>query len=335
MSDNRSIQASGTILYPSPDAKLMGAVSPEWGRFSSENADLLKSVGANTMREFIVPSWWQNDISHPIDPNIKYQAKHLQIKQWLKERNIKYYMGTWGTWVWNPPEGWNNAKAKVILNIDGLQDKWIKDVGDIIQTLQPDIVDVMGEPPDDIANTVYAGTMTQEEFYATYRQFVVRAIEAWRTIKPDLACVVYSMPFWYLQPMTATPIPKPNIIYPVDFYYSYEGNYPPDYEAWAQKYWNGDLAGGKAGLLSYFLSHGVDGAAAAGLEVIFAETGANLGNPNALIFMQDLYDYAKSKGIGVLHECFRAYPSYGTGILNSDWTTLNQMGEVWTRNIRG
>jgi len=312
----------------------MGVVSPEWGRFSSESADLIKSVGANTVREFIVPEWWQNDISHWIDPTIKYQAKHLQIKQWLKERNIKYYMGTWGTWVWDPPEGWSNAKAKVILNIDGLQDQWINDIGQIIQVLQPDIIDVMGEPPE-LSDTQYAGTMTDAQYFDAYRQFVIRAIRNWRTIKPDLACVVYSIPWWYLQPMVSNPIPEPNVIYPVDFYYSYEGSYPPSYETWAIAYWEGRLTEAKSLLYNQFANTGIQEAIDAGLVVIFAEVGSHLANPNALVFMQDVYDFAKTHNMGILHECFRAYPTYGTGILNSDWTTLNQMGEVWNQNIRG
>lgn len=76
-----------------------------------------------------------------------------------------------------------------------------------------------------------------------------------------------------------------------------------------------------------------------GLTVVFGESGSHILNPNALTFMQDLFDFCKEKNIGFIQECFRAWDpntgNYGTGILNTDWSTLNTLGQVWARNMVG
>jgi len=325
------LQTAGTILYNPSNVKLMGSMGPEWGHFTVEEADLLKNNGANCLAEIIYPAWWQSNETNPYSGEA-YQAKHLQMRQWLKDRSIKYCMSLTGTWDWAPTEGWDNAKMEVVLNVSGLQDKWIADVGAIIQALQPDIVTPMGEPPYYIADTVYNGTITQDQYVQTYRQFCIRAINAWRAIKPDLIGMVYSVPWWYLQVLAANPIPLPNIIYPMELWYSYDGTYPS--EAWSQAYWKGS-ANAKSLLLDKLGGLGIDEAISAGLTVIWEEVGANLAAPNALAFMQDIYDYSKSMNVGVLQGEFRGNPPYDAGILNSNWLTLNQMGLVWARNMQG
>lgn len=329
-SNSIKIASTGTITYPVPKSRLVGVVSPAWPHFTVQEADLLVNAGANVLREVIAANWW-NDTN--------FQMAHIQMAQWLTQRGIKYYVGTWGTFDWNPSEGWNQAKADVIMNASGKGDLYISKYSSIIQALQPAMIDVIGEPPE-VSGTTYNNTLNDAQWFEAYRQFVTRAIGAWRQIKPDLTCVVYSIPFWDLSTIIAKPINLPNIILPVDYYYSYDGTYPPTYEHAQLDYWNGNLQNAKTELYYQFLTNiGIQKALDAGFTVIFAEIGTHNNNPNALVFMQDVYDFAKTYKIGILHECYRAWdPSlgyYGTGIFQPDWITLNPLGQVWYRNMKG
>jgi hypothetical protein len=70
------------------------------------------------------------------------------------------------------------------------------------------------------------------------------------------------------------------------------------------------------------------------LTVNFGECGTCDTNPNALVFMQDLFDFAKTYNMGVVQEIFRIYgPDFPTGMLNSDGATLNALGQLWATNM--
>lgn len=44
-------------------------------------------------------------------------------------------------------------------------------------------------------------------------------------------------------------------------------------------------------------------------SIILGEVGTHNENPNAFVFMQDLFDFAKAYNIGVIQECFCAWDS--------------------------
>jgi len=329
----------------------MGVDGPEWINFDEAQADILKNNNANAIRLGIYSNNWINNIpawTDPENPLMNFQAKHKRIAEWLQQRGVRLIVCADG-FEWNPPEGWVQMKADVIMNTDGKGDKWIADYGDVIVKLQPYGIHVMNEP-EGVAGTTYEGTITQEQFFEAYRQFVIRAINTWRAIKPDLVAVVSGCPFYDLHPIAANPIPLPNIVYGFHRHYAHEDApwYPqPSDDA----YWNAttpaELQTAKALLYDELLNErGFQACLNAGLELCMIEVGAGNQANNAEVWMQDVYDFCKARNIGVLQHQFRPYPIYYSGILQEGtleqpsgiwWkpVTLNSMGQLWSRNMQG
>jgi hypothetical protein len=69
--------------------------------------------------------------------------------------------------------------------------------------------------------------------------------------------------------------------------------------------------------------------------VLWEEMATHINNPNALVFLQDAYDFCRTNNISVLQSGFSPASIYGNGMLNDDWTTLNAMGQVWKLNMPG
>jgi hypothetical protein len=311
----------------------MGIDDPEWGHLSAQDLDLIKSVGANTVRIGIYMDWWTSNLEHWEFPGTFYQQKLIKIGQWAKERGLQLIIQTVGT-TWDPQPSWSQMEADAIMNTGGAGDQWISVYGDMIRQIQPWGIDVMNEPPI-VQDTTYNATMTQNQFFAAYRQFCTRAIEAWRATKPDLVIIINSMPFWDLHPIVANPVPGTDYL-AIHYYYSYDNTQPPSYDLPSVAYWQGNLTSAKTLLSSTLLNNeGVQVAIDAGFKVLWEEMGTRINNPNALVFLQDAYDFANINNIGVLHHNFRPASIYGTGILNDDWATLNAMGEVWKLNMPG
>lgn len=334
-------------------ARLMGVDYPEWINFDEAQADMLKNNNANAIRWPIYSNNWINDIpawTEPDNPLMNFQAKHKRIAEWLKPRGIRLIIGAVG-FEWNPPEGWTQMKADVIMNADGKGDKWIADYGDMIAKLQPYGINVMNEPYL-VRGTSYEATVTQEQFFEAYRQFVTRAVNTWRTIKPDLVAVVSGCPFYDMKPIATNPIPLSSIVYGFHRHYYHDSVFT-DGEPSDVAYWNAttveELEKAKLILYNELLNPEVWGPGLqtildAGLQLCFIEIGAGNQANNAEVWMQDIYDFCKARGIGVLHHTFRPYPRYPTGILQEGsleqpsgiwWkpVTLNSMGELWSRNM--
>lgn len=329
--------------------RLMGVDSLEWINFTEELADLLKSWGANATRWGIHTCTWKDNPVAWTGTKGRVQEEFKVIFQWLKDRGIRPIVIAMGN-CQEDVVGYPQMKADVIMNHEGRGDEWITDYGDVIAKLQPWGITVMGEPHW-VQDTNYKDTMTQEQFFEAYRQFVIRALNAWRQIKPDLVGIVTSCPFWDLKPMAANPIPLPNIIYKFGVHYCYEDVLPiPEWITPATlAYWNAttpqELEAAKALQYEEFLQErGVQAMLDAGLRVDFQETGAGNKANNAEVWMQDVYDFCKARNMGVLHHNFRPYPRYPQGILQEGteeapsgiWRlplTLNSMGELWRRNM--
>jgi hypothetical protein len=317
--------------------KYMGAMNPDWCQFIASDVASMKNSGANTLKAFLYLDYWNsNGLSH-VDGKTTYQAGYIQMAQWVHTNGMKFWMECFSS-NWNPPEGWYQMKANVILNYNGMGDQWINGFGQIIQTLHPDVVDVMNEPPYFAIGTTYASQYTNAQFFQAYEQFVLRAIDAWRAIDPNLVISVAPMPFWDFSSMAANPISRSNIIY--DYHFSYCGdNIAPAPSAPDQyAYWTGQLSTAKSTLYTDFLSwSGIQLMLNKGLSIEFGETGTNLANPNAQQFMQDVYDFGDTYNIGIIQDTYRPYnpiSTAGMGILNSDYHTLNWMGQLWATNMK-
>jgi len=324
------IQSSGRVLYVSPPiSRLMGVDKQSW--FWDDNigfipmdrlVDMVANAGGNIWRQHMISAQYPNSM-----------AKFIDLKNKLDQRGIKLLIATMGVNSWEFGYNWQE-QADIIMNADGKGDKWIRDWGNIIAVLQPYAIDVMNEPRG-IKGTTYESKMTEAQFFEAYRQFCIKAIRAWREIKPDLVVVVANCPFykpWTETGFDANPINEPNIIYSVHYYYAYDNNYPPSYLPEQRAYWDGNLAEAKK-LLAKRIDYDTLAMRNKGLVIIYEEVGTNVANPNAAVFMQDFYDLCKERNIGVIHHCLAAYPRSPAGLLNSDWATLNAIGEVWARNM--
>ena len=329
---NAHIESYGIIEYRSNNSKLMGVDHFWWGEMNEGHFELVKNAGGNAWREHFRYSAWRDDQPLAYDPTVTFRSRMRQMMRWANERNIKIIIGT----IWweslSPPEGWSQLKANIIMNANGLGDEWIDGWGEIIRELQPYAIDVMNEPMW-VYDTTYEAIMTQEQFFEAYRNFCIRTIRAWRAIKPDLICIVGGCPFWDLKPLAANPIPEPNLIYALHYYYSYDGTQPPEYSKTGKAYWEGRLDEAKTLLESELLNQGVKACEDARLQLLMEETGTCPEAPNAFVFMQDMYDFCKAHNIGVTHHALVPYPKLTAGLLNEDWVTLNDLGELWYQNM--
>jgi len=226
---------------------------------------------------------------------------------------------------------WAQWKADVFMNTNGLGDQWINDHAQIISWLKPDLIDVMNEPMD-LVGTTWEGE--DDLVFQNYLAFVLRAIDAWRAVKPDLVCVVAGFPYWDMMRMALNPIPRSNILYDYHVYYSYTGAAPS--EPWQLAYWEGRLEDAKKLLYEDILLRGnLQDMIKANLPLTLGEVGCHIQNPNADIYMRDIFDFCKQYNMGMLWHALSAYPPENSGLLASDWSSLNTLGQVWARNMLG
>jgi hypothetical protein len=218
---------------------------------------------------------------------------------------------------------------EVISNTNGMGDRWISVYGDMIRTIQPDLINVFSEGAGDLANS-YASNAFMQKYIA----FCCRATDAWRAIKPDLIVAVMGLPFWDLKPLiNAGGIPRSNVVYALHYYYQYGGGYPPSWQPEMQAYYDGDFANAKTLLYKYFLEdEGIQLALDHGFKVWFEALGCNVTNPNAVVFARDATDFCKQYNIGYVTSGSHPYNAY-SWMFNSDGT-LNDVGRIMLENIK-
>jgi hypothetical protein len=310
---------------------MMGTSGAEWQHTTETLVSLAKNSGCRVFRFQMYGDWWTNNITGWMTGE-KYQAKVTQIRQWCKTYGIMFWLDCTCD-VYDPSEGYGTHYANVMSNTNGAGDAWISVWSQIVSVLQPDIVGVMNEP-------------TSGD-YASYKTFVTRSMNAYRAIKSDLKFAVCSLPFYDLTAVASSPIAGVDF-YEFHDYYSFDNTYPPAYETGQRAYWDGNLAQAKTLQAQRWLGSDVhlQMMIDAGLPVVMSEMGTHNLNPNYLVFMQDLFDFAKAHNFGVIEHEFRAWDPvlgyYEAGILNSDnvgsgsasWTTLNALGQVWAENMK-
>ncbi|MFB3888912.1 MAG: hypothetical protein ACE14S_05425 [Candidatus Bathyarchaeia archaeon] len=330
-----NINSYGTITYPAPStSKLMGVSHYLWGEVNASHFDLLSNCRSNVWREAFWFDSWNESTPYWRDPTITFRSKMLQMREWSHERGIKFFISP-DTINYEDEDNSAQAKGDVIMNTSGKGDLWISCYGQVIRELQPDIIDVMNEPPH-VSFTSYADTVTQEQFFQNYLNFVNKAVAAWTAIKPDIIFDVMGCPFWDLNPMMVKPINSSNVIYSLHYYYCLENIAPSSYDTAANRaYWAGtNLTQAKLLLENYLLNGaGIKSVLDKGYRVDMTEAGSCPEARNSFVFMQDMYDLCKKHGVGVLHFSLNPYPTASTGILNADWNTLNAMGQLWARNM--
>ena len=162
----------------------MGAMDPDWERFSASDAALMAASGANTLKSFVYANWWSSNIVSNLDWTTTYQAKYAQIEQWVHADGMKFWIQCMG-FDGSPSEGWSQMLSEVITNYNGMGDQWINGFGQMIQALKPDVIGVMNEPPQYAIGTTFASQYTNAQFFQAYEQFVTRAINTWRLLDPN------------------------------------------------------------------------------------------------------------------------------------------------------
>jgi hypothetical protein len=323
-----AINSYGTVRYVQYIDRLLGVNHCWWNNATESEFQLLADVGANA---------WLEDTNANNYNNPDWRVKIMLEKQWADDRGIRFIRGAYDNGVQldeNPQK--DQLQADIIMNANGAGDRWISDFGNIIQFVQPYGIDVMNEPGV-LAGTSYAAYMTEAEFFEAYRQFCIRCIDAWRLIKPDLVVIVHGQPFWDLHSIASNPIPRSNLLYSIHFYYAY-GGYLHEYSTdWEISYLGGDLTAAKTQLYNWLLyTEGVQNLLDAGLTPFFEELGSHINNPNALIFFQDVYDFAKIHNIGFTQCFFNEYPATPSAMIaEEDPATLNSIGEFWAKNMFG
>lgn len=279
-------------------------------------------------------SHWRDDPSYWKNPAVTFRSRMQEMTQWASKRGIKIIIMTGGWDSWSPEPSWEQFQADIIMNKDNMGDRWINGWGEVIASLQPYAIDVMNEPMW-IYGTTYQNTITQEQFFEAYRQFCMKTIDTWRTIKSDLVCIVNGCPFWDLKPIAANPIPRPNLIYAVHYYYACEGTISDTDTAANKAYYEGRLSEARILLENFLLyDEGIKALKDADLQVLMEETGTCIEAPNWNVFMQDMYDFCAAYNIGVVHHALVPYPKCPPGILNEDWITLNDLGQLWYLNMQ-
>lgn len=304
-----SFGSSGIISYLPARSKLMGV-----NHFCAAGCDpiedmfaLLQQSGADCWREQMTADAWNGGVAY----------HYTSIKQWAAQYNIKILVATMGFQYPNI-----NAPDKVPIMTDPAQTQaWIDAWKPTIQGMQPYAIDIINEPQD-VSPSVY-------------RAFVLKCIDAWVQVKPDLVFVVEGCPFWDLTDLAANPIPRQNVVYAYHRYYAFGGALDQWSTQWEKDYWNGNLGAAKTGMLNQLANNGIQTLLSQGLTVLMEEAGSVQTNPNAFVAMQDMYDYCKNNNVGILPHALVPSNLYGLGLLNNDDKTLNPMGLLWQQNMKG
>jgi hypothetical protein len=336
-SPSHSISSQGNITYGSgpsspPSERLLGTDMMYWFGDTDLSAliDLAKSVGIDYWRQHVIcgdTDWWLNQM--------------LTVKQLLDQRGIKLIVGGMGYDGWDTTfisafPSKREGCAALIMNTDGWGDKWIERYGRMVEVLQPWAINVVNEMFDK-TGTPYQYTMTDAQYLEYYRQFCIRAIDAWRAIKPDLVCIISGCPFSDNRPIANNPIPRPNLVYSFHYYYLRTGELRSNPAAWEVAYYEGRLSEAKS-LLHDFLMNGKGALStlkAKGLPILFEEFGTWAEERyNNYQFIRDAWEICAENDVGIGQFCFARFGT-GTphqswwGLLTSDWKQLNSYGQVW------
>lgn len=299
---------------------------------TSSNVALIKNSGGNAIRLLV----YQGQI---IDLTLLQNWKN--VVEWARANNLAVIFTFQGTYGCAEYENWQ-YKADTVYNVEGLADQWIEIYSNAIRELQPDWVDCMNEPPN-LKYTDYYSSVSYTQFSNDYKSFILDCIDAFIAVKPDLKFIVESSPFWDLSYALTSPRidesrPNLEIMYDVHNYYCYSNKNPNDLpDSYADKahsaaYWNGDLTTARNLLFEYLLNSypHIQTALDLGLEIYIGEAGVNMYNPNWDVFMDDMFDFCDIYNIGInWHSWFYSGLGGSEGMLNSDWETLNAVGEHW------
>jgi hypothetical protein len=290
-----------------------------------------------------------------------YANQLLTAKQKCDQLGLKFLLAATGIDEWDPnfSSAFSSNKGAACLAIinnaltptasykpsnQGWGDFWINAWKTFIQTLQPWGINILDE-------VFVNNNQTDTQYLAAWSAFAVRMIDALRTIKPDLVCLVHGMPYQDNTGIANTPIPRSNLIYLLHSYYLSDGATAASWEPFAQSYYNGNLALAKTQMTDWLVNSGTtsfgNGAfamfKAKGLPVLIEELGT-FGQDvhNNFQFIRDSYSIAHDYGVGISQFCLAPFGTDPTknvaewGLLLDDgtWSNLNSSGQLWSQMIQ-
>ena len=337
------LNSFGTIVYPTPTVfdemiTLRGINCLSASHSTSNNMALIRNSGGNAIRILV----YMTQITNPT-----YLQEMKDMVALAKANGLTvvltfngYYDLTNGEYE-SPVVMNSQHKAEAIFNENGFGDYWISLYSTAVEELQPDWVDPMNEPPNKYYTT-YDSSKTYQQVYDTYLAFMVKCMDAFITIKPDLKFMFESCPFWdnsyaFVSPRIDELRPAYTIMYEVHLYYLFEGGSPADpSKDYEYSYWQGDLTSAKSQLYSYLLDSypHIRTALDLDLDIYLAEAGTNSNNPNWSSFMNDMFSFFDTYNLGLMwHSWYYSGVNGVQGMLNEDWETLNSVGNHWANLV--
>ena len=314
-------------------SNIFGVDEGVWDYLTLADFQTMQYNHVNTFRINEYTSWWDANLSSAGrfgNDTIYTQAKYKQIKDWCSQTGINLEIMTGGT-DFQPPEGWSQMKADVILNLNGAQTAYINSYGDLISKIHPWAIEIMNEPPK-VSDTNFTGSYTDLTFSQAYQTFCYNAISAWRTIQPNITIIVQPTPFYDFQYFAQNPVITTNEIVAFHYYYSDSGNIPPNLDflngdSANYQFWIGNFSEANR-LLAPVILQVIDlqPILNLGLPVMWEECGTNTADPNTNQFILAVKNFTSTYHMGVLaHSWYYA----NEGFLQSDWATFNIVGQEW------
>ena len=334
-----SLDDSFTHSTNAQTSNIFGVSEFVWNYLTFQNVVDMKTNGANTLRMAIYTSWWDANLSGPtLTGQIVYMQPQMKlIKQWCNIENISLEIMSMGT-EWNPTPNWDTMKADIILNTGGAGDAFIASEITMIQALHPAYMELLNEVGA-LSDTPYNATYTDAQYFSAYEVFAERAMTAYNNIASNITYISGSAPFWDMHPLAQSPLISPNansVLYDFHYYYSNEGIIPQNLtyangDSANFPLWNGNFSQATS-LMNYVIMDymGVQDCLDVGLKVFWEECGTNTQAPHTQEFVNEVKNFTETYNMGLLIHCYYYDPS---GILNSDWSSYNVVGQEWFQTI--
>jgi len=298
--------------------------------FSEHTFDIAQEAGANIIRL---------GINMKSVLNTEYKSKIKQAVQWCKER---------GMWVLLDMHGPNDSCGQgedwmpVLLDPQGtgFYDAWEAWAQEFKNESTVCAFGLMNEPPP-------AGTngYTYEQLEAIWRPIVIEAIHKIHTINPNVLIFVDNIQWSSdLHQFIQNPLNEPNVVYCLHRYYHFD--WYTNHLPYANAYASGDFETGYNLMKQFYYDKGFK-LLDMGYPVIMEEFGCyredpespyepKTADPNYLIQINETYKLFREWQAGYIQFSLggkvEGYTRHYT-MLTDDWSTLNEVGEIWRENL--
>lgn len=319
-----------------------------------EQFDLMKACGANVVRIYLNRWAWGNNAPAGLNRE-PYKQFIEKVADWCYGRGLNviwsaHVYSRWGRNWGFPQKGEFLLTGQIEMPFEPT---WTGTWADYIQWLveivsNPKLRRVMcalhifNEPPwaDD-----WPGGPVQDELENKWNDFSRQAIIAVRAVVPELPILWQPSPFWIFDICFRKPLNLPNIIYHAVWYCWVPDPYTRDWEIdWiARAYAEGRYDEGKQKMIQYFYDRRFFELQDKGEDVFFGEIGTDPYCQEAYWdrWMQDFYDICYERRIGFVQHAFLYTPPkipepvawYMWGMLESDFKSLNEVGQLWRTNM--